>query len=101
MAWAYKSSAGKRSKKDGKERGNKDKWKQRFVRASNNPEPHVWWFKSDKVGFAHVLLTLDCRLTEARLDVRRVLAGVGRWETPHGRDDAAERAGFVRACAGA
>ena len=62
MAWAYKSSAGKRSKKDGKERGNKDKWKQRFVRASNNPEPHVWWFKSDKVGFAHVLLTLDCRL---------------------------------------
>ena len=48
MAWAYKSSAGKRSKKDGKERSNKDKWKQRFVRASNNPEPHVWWFKSDK-----------------------------------------------------
>jgi hypothetical protein len=49
MAWAYKSSAGKLDVKDGRERDSKDKWKQRYFRVSNQPEPHIWYFKDDKV----------------------------------------------------
>eukprot|EP01048_Picozoa_sp_COSAG05_P016164 COSAG05_NODE_2047_length_3643_cov_3.595655_2_plen_471_part_00 len=77
--WAYKSNAGKKEKSTGKDKDRKEKWQQRYFIISNQPLPHVKYYKSDKAAKAGKPPTGEVPLDNATAEVEKDPDHVGEF----------------------